>query len=81
MKILECHVFAALASEYDDSRTSQQGSVTVARSGRRALHLWLDPPAGVQVQHVGVVQVHVPLLLTGVVVTAKVEDRCTNQGR
>jgi len=51
-----------------------------AGGGGRALHLGLDPPARVEVEHVRVVEVDVSLLLAPVVVAAEVEDGGADEG-
>ena len=65
------HVTLALASEYDDPRTSEDRGVAITTRRRSAVYLGLDPSGGVDIKHVGVVQILEARLLSFVKVASK----------
>ena len=72
-------VFLALASEDDDSRSGEDGRVPIATGRRRSRDLRLNPAGGVNIEHVGVVEVLEAGLLTLVEVSAEDHQRSTGE--
>jgi len=62
-------ILFSLASEYDDSRTCQDGCVIITWLRRCTLDLRLYPTARIQIKYMSIVKVNVTLFLSTVVVT------------
>ena len=79
IQVLKGLILASFASKDDNPGSCQQRSMSKPRRRWRSLHLWLNPPTRIQIENMRIIQVHITLLLSSIVMPSKVQNRCSNQ--
>ena len=79
MQIFKWLIVLTFASKDNDSWTCEKSCVTKSWSRWCSLHLGFDPSWTVQIEDMSVIEVDVSLSGATIVMTAKIEDRCSNQ--